>query len=74
MESYQSVKEKFGIHLRTLRTEKKLSLRQLALKADLNHVKIGLIESGATDLQLTTIFKLAKGLEIEPKLLLDFKL
>lgn len=73
MESYQFIKEKFGIHLRSLRQERNLSLRELANKSDLNHNKIGLIESGATDLQLTTIFKLAKGLDIEPKLLLDFK-
>jgi len=74
LESYQIVKEKFGIHLRSLRVERDLSLRELALKAELNHNKIGLIESGNTDLQLTTIFKLAKGLEIEPKELLDFKI
>ena len=72
MESYQDIKVKFGIHLRTLRTEKDLSLRQLAVKAEMNHTKIGEIEAGKTDLKLTSIFKLASGLGIEPKFLLDF--
>ena len=74
MENLQNIKEKFGIHLRAHRTEKDMSLRELATKSELNHNKIGLIESGSTDLQLTTIFKLAKGLGIEPKELLDFKI
>jgi transcriptional regulator with XRE-family HTH domain len=74
LEDYKIVKEKFGINLRALRVERNLSLRELALKAELNHNKIGLIESGNTDLQLTTIFKLAKGLDIQPKTLLEFDL
>lgn len=74
MDNYQNIKEKFGTHLRAYRTEKNMSLRELATKAELNHNKIGLIESGSTDLQLTTIFKLAKGLGVEPKELLDFKI
>jgi transcriptional regulator with XRE-family HTH domain len=68
------LQEKFGLHVKTLRENKNLSLRDLASKCDLDFSKIGQIENGKTNLKLSSIFELAIGLEVEPKELLDFKI
>ena len=52
--------------------EKKLSLRDLAKRCDVEHSKIAKIEKGLVRIQLPTVFELAKGLEIHPKKLFDF--
>jgi transcriptional regulator with XRE-family HTH domain len=72
--NYQELQGKFGIHLKRLREERGLSLRDLASKCDLDSSKISKMENGKTNLQLSSIFELAKGLEVNPKELLDFKI
>jgi transcriptional regulator with XRE-family HTH domain len=57
-----------------IREERNLSLRSLAAKCDLDDSQISKIENGKTNIQLSTIFELAKGLDVEPKALLDFKI
>ena len=74
MKKHQDLQEKFGLHIKSLREKRNLSLRDLASKCDLDFSKIGQIENGKTNLKLSTIFELAKGLEVEPKELLDFEL
>ncbi|MCC8407736.1 helix-turn-helix domain-containing protein [Mucilaginibacter sp. UR6-1] len=69
---YKRVQEDFGRNLKKIREEKGLSLRALAAKCDLDDSQISKIENAKWDVQLSTIFELAKGLEVEPKLLLDF--
>ncbi|WEA01754.1 helix-turn-helix domain-containing protein [Mucilaginibacter sp. SJ] len=69
---YSELQQKFGNHLKTIREKQNISLRELAAKCDLDHSKIGKIENGQTNLQLSTIFELAKGLGINPKELIDF--
>jgi len=66
----------FGLRLKELRTDRKLSLRQLAMRCDIDYSDIGKIEKGNRNIQLTTILELSKGLEIHPKELfdIDFKL
>jgi len=64
----------FGEKLRRIRAEKELSLRELAARCNLYDSKISKIESGKYNIQLSTIFELAKGLDVEPKDLLDFSL
>ena len=71
---YSRLKEAFGAHLRKIRDHKGLSLRELATNCDLDSSQISKIENGVWDVQLSTIFELAKGLGIEPKELLDFKI
>jgi transcriptional regulator with XRE-family HTH domain len=71
---YGTLKDKFGAHLRKIRDGKGLSLRELATKCDLDSSQISKIENGTWDVQLSTIFELAKGLGVEPKDLLDFKI
>ncbi|MGF7080442.1 helix-turn-helix domain-containing protein [Mucilaginibacter sp. UYCu711] len=72
--NYDHLKERFGSNLKTIRTVKKLSLLKLAARCDLDDSQISKIEHGVWDVQLSTIFELAKGLEVEPKELLDFKI
>jgi len=73
LNSLLKIQEQFGNRLRILREERELSLRDLAIKSDLHYNKIGQIELGRTNLKLSSIFALAKGLEIEPKELLNFE-
>lgn len=56
----------FGNNLKRRRKEKKLSLRQFAALADIDHAMIDRYERGITNPSLTTIGKLAEALEIEP--------
>jgi transcriptional regulator with XRE-family HTH domain len=56
----------FGKNLANIRQKKGLSLRKLALLADMEHHQILHIESGA-DVKLSTIHKLAKALEVPLK-------
>lgn len=72
--NYQELQERFGIHLKRIREEKGLSLRSLASNCDLDDSQISKIENGKKNIQLSTVFELAKGLNVEPKELLDFKL
>ena len=70
---YTLLKERFGTHIKKLREEKGLALRELATRCELDYSQISKIENAKWDVQLSTIFELAKGLEIEPKSLLDFE-
>lgn len=49
-----------------------MTLSTLAVKCQLDDSQISKIEKGVWDVQLSTIFILAKGLEIDAKELLDF--
>ncbi|MBD1395139.1 helix-turn-helix domain-containing protein [Mucilaginibacter glaciei] len=71
---YYELQENFGRHLKLLREERSLSLRDLSSLCELDSSKISKIENGKTNLQLSSIFELAKGLGIDPKELLDFKI
>ena len=62
----------FGRHLSTLRKDKKLSLRKLAAKCNIEHADIVRYEKGEINMTLLTIIELAKGLEVPVKELMDF--
>jgi transcriptional regulator with XRE-family HTH domain len=72
--NFSNIQLKFGSHLKSIREAQGLSLRGLASKCDLDSSKISKMENGKTNLQLSSIFELAKGLGVEPKELLDFKI
>lgn len=72
--NYEELQLKFGEHLKRIREGKGLSLRLLAVRCELDDSQISKIENGKTNLQLSTIFELAKGLGIEAKDLLNFKI
>ena len=69
----QGYKNKFGEHLRKLRKQKKLGLRQLAANCNVDHAKISDIENAKEDFMFSTFIELAKGLNLHPKELLDFE-
>jgi len=62
----------FGNHLRSLRLSKKLSQEDLAYNCGLPLSQIGRFERGERSPTLSTMLVLSKGLDIEPKKLLDF--
>jgi transcriptional regulator with XRE-family HTH domain len=70
----EDIRKKFGANLRSIRKRKKLSQLTLAVKCGTDNSQISQWERGVWDVQLSTIILLAKGLEVEPKDLLDFKI
>ncbi len=66
-ENKSSLQKQFGENLKKIRTAKGLSLRALAANCDLDDSNISKIEQGKFDIQLSTLFELAKGLGIEAK-------
>ena len=62
--------KEFGKKLQQIRTEKGLSLRELAHRADLSHNAIFEIEKGIVNTSLTTIVRLAEALQVPPSDLL----
>jgi transcriptional regulator with XRE-family HTH domain len=61
----------FGDHLRKVRQEKGLSMRQLAAKAEIEYKQLSLIEHGEINTTISTAFALAEALEIPVKDLFD---
>ncbi len=64
----------FGKKVENFRKKLGLSYRQLAQKCDIDHSNISKIEKGEVDLRISTIQELAKGLEVHPQELFDFKM
>jgi transcriptional regulator with XRE-family HTH domain len=62
----------FGENLRKLRETRNLTLRQVATNCNIDNSKISKIEQGQINITLTTLLELAKGLNIDPKELLNF--
>jgi len=63
----------FGKHVKKLRTARKLSRETLAAYADIEVMQIYRIETGKVNTTLSTMYAIAKALEISPKELLDFE-
>jgi transcriptional regulator with XRE-family HTH domain len=63
----------FRANLKRLRKEKGLSQRGLSYLCDVDYSRISKIESGSSiNLNLTTLFELARGLGVHPKELIDY--
>jgi transcriptional regulator with XRE-family HTH domain len=71
MDRKEKVLRKFGKRLTALRREKSLSTRELAVAASLEYRQVSQIEAGETNLLLTTIISLARGLDIPPDKLFE---
>ncbi|HEX7905427.1 MAG TPA: helix-turn-helix transcriptional regulator [Chitinophagaceae bacterium] len=69
----ETTKKKFGENLQRIRKERNMSLLQVSYNCSLLNGRISEIEHGKHNIRLATILELAKGLEIEPSRLLDFK-
>lgn len=63
--------ELFGKVLRELRESKQLSQEKLAEYCELDRTYISLLERGLRQPTITTIFKLAKALNISPSALIE---
>lgn len=63
----------FGNHLRKLRMVKGLSIRELALEADIEFKRIYLIEHGQVNPTIVTVQTLAEALGLSHQDLFDFK-
>lgn len=62
----------FGSNLRKLRKEKGLSMERLAQIAGIEYSQVSDIEHGKINTTLSSVFVLAKALEIRPSILLEF--
>lgn len=64
---------KFRENLARIRVEKGLSQRGLSYLCDVDHTKISKLENDPnTNLNLTTLFELARCLNVHPKDLIDY--
>lgn len=66
----EKILKEFGNNLKKLRLSKKMSIRKLALEADIDWSGLDRIERGQYNPTLTTIMVLAAALEIDPARLL----
>lgn len=64
---------KFGLRVATLRREQGFSQEELSLRCDINRTYMGEIERGEKTPSLSIITKIAKGLNISKKTLLDYE-
>jgi transcriptional regulator with XRE-family HTH domain len=64
--------QKFGAHIKHLRENKGLSLRELSYACDIDNSKISKIEQGKINITVLTLLELGAGLEISPAELLNF--
>lgn len=65
--------QKFRERLVQLREERGLSQRALSYQCDVDHAKISKLETDEdTNLNLTTLFELARGLGVHPRELIDY--
>ena len=62
----------FGKHLKSLRLEAGLTQEQLAENCNVDFTQIGRYERGVRSPSLASMKKLAKGLKVHPRILLDF--
>ncbi|MFZ2114237.1 MAG: helix-turn-helix transcriptional regulator [Solirubrobacteraceae bacterium] len=61
----------FGRRLRELRAQHGLSQDDLAHKTDVHPTAIGRLERGSREPRLTTILRIARGLDVRPGELID---
>lgn len=66
------IRKKFGIHLRELRLQRKLTQEELADRADMHFTYIGQIERGLRNPSLVNLEKIAKALRVKAGELLPF--
>jgi transcriptional regulator with XRE-family HTH domain len=65
---------KFRENLTRIRNEKGLSQRGLSYLCEIGHAKISRLENDEnSNLTLSTLFELAKGLGVHPKELIDYE-
>lgn len=73
-ESDKQALKKFGDHLRKLREDKGLSLRELSYACKVDNSHISKIEQGKINITFTTILDLASALELHPSALFNYNI
>ena len=63
---------KFAAHLTALRVEQGISIRELAVRSDLEYSQVQRIEKGKVNIALTTLLALAEGLDVTLDILLKY--
>jgi DNA-binding XRE family transcriptional regulator len=63
----------FGVHLRKLRENKGIGMRQFALMADMEYSQLSKIERGVTNPTISTVLALAAALGVSHTDLYDFR-
>lgn len=66
--------KEFGLKIRNLRTQKKLSQEQLSFKTGFHRTYIGMIERGERNISLTNIAVFAKAFKMDVSELLNLKI
>ncbi|MFT6654568.1 MAG: transcriptional regulator with XRE-family HTH domain [Marinomonas primoryensis] len=69
----QRLLEQFGARVKDARIAKALSQEQLGSLADLDRTYVSGVERGKRNVSLVNIAKLAKALDLQMSLLLDFE-
>jgi transcriptional regulator with XRE-family HTH domain len=62
---------RLGANVRRLRLEDDLTQEELAAACDLHPTEIGRIERGERDLRLSTVVRVARGLDVTPAALFE---
>jgi transcriptional regulator with XRE-family HTH domain len=65
------IARQFGQRVRALRTKKGISQEELAERCGVHRTYMGRIERGETNITLTNIHKIARGLGVLPASLID---
>lgn len=73
-ESRADFRENLGKCIGNLRTERNYGVREFALLANIEHHQLINIEKGRVDIRISTLIKIARGLKVELKDLLDFEI
>jgi transcriptional regulator with XRE-family HTH domain len=71
-EEKKTFKEILGETIHDLRVKKKLTTRQFALLAEMEHHQLINIEKGRVDIRIGTLIKIARVLDVKAKDLLSF--
>lgn len=67
----RALQERLGQNIRTRREGDELTQEDLAAACDLHPTEIGRLERGERDIRLSTLVRVARGLQVPPKELLD---
>ncbi len=74
MTQKEKILAKFANHLKKLREERGLSIRELAIRSNLEYSQVQRIEKGKVNIAFTTLLALADGLDIVSGELLNYTL
>jgi transcriptional regulator with XRE-family HTH domain len=66
-----AAQKQLGRNIRTRREDKEQTQEDLAAECDLHPTEIGRLERGERDLRLSTLLRVARGLQVAPLDLLD---